>query len=190
MNKLFQQILEPYRPLSGGSNAGQPSNAECGEKKSGMGTDQRTNPPPAQTTFPVPVLAESLSNAVTHGTGEAREGTSISDPVAPATPDDSRGGENTLSGGARQTPESTPAGQRDDSGGVNMKPAAEWPSIAEQLEYWNNLAKPDRQFDDVADRALAEGDRTPSDGVAPVRGIPPEEQFGPGNPADYGDGSP
>lgn len=34
--------------LSGGSNAGEPSNTERGVKKSEMGTDQRTNPPPAQ----------------------------------------------------------------------------------------------------------------------------------------------
>lgn len=30
----------------GGSNAGKPGNTECGVKKSGMGTDQRTNPSP------------------------------------------------------------------------------------------------------------------------------------------------
>jgi hypothetical protein len=35
--------------LSGGSNAGKPGNTERGVKKSEMGTDQRTNPPPAQT---------------------------------------------------------------------------------------------------------------------------------------------
>jgi len=38
--------------LSGGSDAGEVSNDECGVKKSGIGTDQRTNPPPAQTLPP------------------------------------------------------------------------------------------------------------------------------------------
>lgn len=35
--------------LSGSSYAGKVSNNRRGVKKSGMGTDQRTNPPPAQT---------------------------------------------------------------------------------------------------------------------------------------------
>jgi len=44
------------RILSGLSNEGQVSNAKRGVKKSGMGTDQRTNPPPAQLTFLLPPL--------------------------------------------------------------------------------------------------------------------------------------
>lgn len=39
-------------PLSGGSNAGKDSNIKCDVKKSGMGTDQRTNPSPAQRPSP------------------------------------------------------------------------------------------------------------------------------------------
>jgi hypothetical protein len=52
-DKVYPDQEKRRRTLSGPAQSGRKgSNAERGVKKSGMGTDQRTNPPPAQLFLP------------------------------------------------------------------------------------------------------------------------------------------
>ena len=66
--------------LSGGPacGIGKRSNTERGVKKSGMGTDQRTNPSPVQNTLPVPVLADPNTSRTLRGEAGVGEAKSVS----------------------------------------------------------------------------------------------------------------
>jgi hypothetical protein len=112
MNKLFQQILEPYKPLSGSKEIRQSrGTSEGGESPTCYDFKNRhEETAPAQNTFSsVP-------------TGKV--------PITTATlGEDQRQMRNTLSGGNKLREPGAPEYPSD-------LPPSQWPSIAEQEAYW------------------------------------------------------